>query len=428
MTHPSPLEYALAQLKKAGFEKAQCSQTLTERQELNVENGHISLLRSGQNNSLHLVGIIEKRRASLSVNDIRESSIDNAVAQLLQMAKGSEADDAYDIAPMQNADQFQAGPQQADLDAMYESLSDFLTLLRAEYPTIIMSECALEFTKIQNRTINSNGIDFSEVHGQYNGSLLFSAKDEENISSLNYCDFSTFELNRPFHEFGSIERMLNSTVDSLKARTIPEKFSGDLIITPDAADEFIDFLIASICNGSMISQASLYKDKLNQKVASPLLTLKSLPLDPTMPGSYSYTSDGFKADNLTLLDKGVLKSFLLNQYGANKTGLDRAVNEGGCLVVESGESDLESMIESVQEGILLGQLSGGTPADKGDFSGIAKNSFYIKDGKIQYPLLETMITGNMARILENIDAVSKETVDFGSQRYPWLKVGNISIS
>ena len=54
------------------------------------------------------------------------------------------------------------------------------------------------------------------------------------------------------------------------------------------------------------------------------------------------------------------------------------------MVLEPGEQALTEIITNTQEGVILGRLSGGTPADKGDFSGIAKNSYYVKDGQIQF--------------------------------------------
>ena len=131
---------------------------------------------------------------------------------------------------------------------------------------------------------------------------------------------------------------------------------------------------------------------------------------------------------MTLLDKGILNSYLLSHYGARKTGLERAVTEGGCMVMEPGDTSLDTMISGIKEGIILGRFSGGEPADKGDFSGIAKNSLYIKDGKIQFPLSETMISGNMAEALSSVTAVSREQVDFGDSRLSWIKVDAITIS
>ena len=89
---------------------------------------------------------------------------------------------------------------------------------------------------------------------------------------------------------------------------------------------------------------------------------------------------------------------------------------------------LADIIANTREGVILGRLSGGTPADKGDFSGVAKNSYYVKDGQIQFPLTETMVSGNMATILRSIVAVSKDVVDFGDSRYPWLKATKVNFS
>ncbi|KEQ14415.1 hypothetical protein GZ77_08540 [Endozoicomonas montiporae] len=422
------MDYAQKKLQQVGFEKSLCSLSSDYKQELNVENGVITLLRSGSDRELYLSGIIDRKKASLSINDLSHSRIDSAITELLHMARGSEADDAYDIAPAQPAGVFTAGPQQADLDAMYDSLSSFLTYLKRHHPDIVMTECSLDYTRTHSRMVNSNGIDFTETRGNYNGSAMFNAKDDHGITSLNYTGFMTFNLDQPFHQFGSIEQLLRSAEAELRARPLPAKFTGDLIITPDAMDDFIGFLIGSVTDGPMIANTSLYKDQLHKPVTSHCLTLKSLPLDANMPNGYPFTSDGFKAANMTLLNNGVLESFLLTDYGARKTGQKRAVNEGGCMVLEPGDQPLAEMIASTEEGVLLGRLSAGAPADKGDFSGIAKNSYYIKDGEIQFPLTETMVSGNMAAILKSISDVSKEVVDFGDCRYPWLKAKTVNFS
>ncbi|OED50963.1 hypothetical protein ACH42_00535 [Endozoicomonas sp. (ex Bugula neritina AB1)] len=422
------INYTLHQMKAAGFEKSHCTLSFDEKQELNVENGNISLLRSGEDQELFIVGIKDQRRASISISNLNEASIKDAISLLVEMADGSEQDTAYDIAPQQPSESFLSGPQTADLDLMYDRLSEFLTYVSEHYPLIIMSECSIDYTHTNTRLVNSNGVDFTEVRGDYNGSMLFTAKDDEQSSSFSFTGFSSFDLSKPIHRYSTIETQLKHTSDSLQAKSIPDKFVGDVIITPDAIDDFIGFLTGSIRDNSLIAGTSIYKDKLNQPVASDKITLKSVPLDTNLPGGYSFTSDGFKVENMLLLDKGVLNTYLLSFYGARKTGLERAKNEGGCMVLEAGDSTLASMIASIDEGIILGRFSGGEPAEKGDFSGIAKNSLYIKNGQIQFPLSETMISGNMAKALNSVTSVSKEQVDFGDSRMPWIQVTGITIS
>ena len=56
------------------------------------------------------------------------------------------------------------------------------------------------------------------------------------------------------------------------------------------------------------------------------------------------------------------------------------------------------------------RFSGGMPGVNGDFSGVAKNSFLIENGKVTTPISETMISGNLAEMLNSIIAVSADTV------------------
>ena len=86
------------------------------------------------------------------------------------------------------------------------------------------------------------------------------------------------------------------------------------------------------------------------------------------------------------------------------------------------------MQSDVSQGALVGRLSMGSPAANGDFSGVIKNSFLIKNGERQHPLSETMITGNVAEMLKNITAISREVSDFGRYQLPWLKVAGLRFS
>ena len=91
-TQSNTLSYAMEQLRLAGFEKNPVFPCpVTTSRKLNVESGAITLLRSGSDRELYLSGIIDQKKASLSINDLRNSSIDAAVAELLLMAKGSES-------------------------------------------------------------------------------------------------------------------------------------------------------------------------------------------------------------------------------------------------------------------------------------------------------------------------------------------------
>jgi len=141
-----------------------------------------------------------------------------------------------------------------------------------------------------------------------------------------------------------------------------------------------------------------------------------------------YTDDGLKAENVTVLEKGVLKNQLLSLYAANKTSRPVTRNSSRAMVMEPGETPLKDMIASVKRGLIVGGFSGGRPGVSGDFSGVAKNSFYIEDGKIQGAVSETMINGNLEKVFQNVTAVSKEVSMDGASVMPYLATEGIVIS
>ena len=132
-------------------------------------------------------------------------------------------------------------------------------------------------------------------------------------------------------------------------------------------------------------------------------------------------------EDLDIISDGVLNDFLVDFYTANK--LDRAQTAGKTnLVVSPGEQSLEEIIHNTEHGIVFSRFSGGRPNSNLDFSGVAKNSFYVRDGEIKHPLKETLVAGNLKTLLASIRAISNESVNYGHCEYPYLAASGVTIS
>ena len=94
----------------------------------------------------------------------------------------------------------------------------------------------------------------------------------------------------------------------------------------------------------------------------------------------------------------------------------------------AGSTPLAEVIAAVPRGALVDRLSMGNPAPNGDFSGVIKNSFRIDDGQRGAALAETMISGNVAQMLDQVVAVSRERIDTGSGALPWLRIAGLHFS
>ncbi|MEX0942561.1 MAG: metallopeptidase TldD-related protein [Pseudomonadales bacterium] len=427
LAEQSLAEQSLASIKRAGFEKAACRVSADELHELQAETGAINLFRTNFETDIRLIGIDEGRRASLSINKTDEAALGAAVNDLKTMAAGANPDPAYDIAEGQPREDFAAGIESPDYDAMYDRVVEFQKYAHSAYPQLNIRSAAITFSKRRTCYLNSNEVAFTSRRGQYQVSVTFSSKEGADTSSMMYTGYSSYDLETPVQDATNVDTLLRQSTEQVRTRHIPGKFVGDLIIAPNCLMSFLGFLTARI-GDAMISGTSIYEGKLGEMVASPPLSVHAMPVSDDIASGYWVTGDGYKAENSTIVEKGRLMTYLLSLYGANRMGLARAVNAGGCYVVDPGEQDYKSMIENVSEGILITRFSGGRPNDRGDFSGVAKNSYYIKDGELAYPIKETTISGNLALLLQSIEGISRERLNFGSSILPWVRATGITVS
>ncbi len=422
------LSYALDKLLDAGMNHVEGGINQYEKKELNIESGKMSLFRTTFSNSISLEAIKDLKQSSISVNKIDKKSVDIAITSLIESVNSSQVDEANAISENQTNEIFSKGELVPDLDLMYDRVEDFNKHVKNDYKKIILEAVTLDHNTSKTYIANSNGVDYEVNKGLYGFSAMFTAKDGSNTSSFNYTGVNRLKLDNDFKNQGYISDLMRQSEEQIKSFPIKNKFVGQVIVTPHCLPDFVSFIDSSISDSSLISGTSIYKNKIGDKITSDIFSLSSNPIDDRIDSGYFLTGDTYKAKNTDIVKKGVLNTHLLSLYGAKKTGGKRVSNQGGCYIVNTGSESLENMIKNIDKGILLCRFSGGSPSDNGDFSGVAKNSYYIEKGKIKFPIIETMVSGNIAQMFMNINSISKESVDFGDSILPWVSFDGVTVS
>ena len=401
----------------------------SEKQELNTEKADFNLFRTIFNSGVSVTVIRDGKKGAASGNDLTDEGLEKVVADAVLGAASSVPDEANVIAEYQEPETFRSGCWDADMPRFYDSMKAMMDTMEKEYPKVNLMVVMGDHTKSHVYYVNSNGTRFENFNGAYHLSLEMSGSDGEKNTGLDYTGLSTHDLDTPLIQQGSVKQHLEATEASLNSVSLPGKFEGTVIFTPDCLGQFIYMLASNYIMGSVIMNGtSQWLDKLGQQVASEKITISLKAQDDRIAELEPFTSDGYKAENVTVIEKGVLNCFLLNLYAARKTGKPVTKNTSFAMVIEPGEKTLDEIIASVDKGLIVGGFSGGEPGANGEFSGVAKNSFYVENGKIVGAVTETMINGNLEQAFRNVLAISKEQVCDGDSVLPYMACGGIVIS
>ncbi len=416
-------------LREKKIEKYTYTLSQSEKQELNLENNGFKLLRTVFSNSASVKVFSGAKMGSASGNDITEEGLKKLTDAAAAAAESASEDPCHDIAPNQGSDLFLQGVYEPDMDLFIERIKEFLDTVSREYPKVRIMMGMGSFDRWTWISRNTNGTEFSAKAGQYSFSMEFCATDGKKTTGFDYTGFSTKTLDRPFIEMADVRRHLTDIENSIYPQTLEGKFEGTVILTPGSAADFIFMTLSNYAGeGVVINGTSQWLDKVGQQVADEKLTVSLKPFDERIVIGERGTSNGFRAEDVTLIEKGVLKTHWLSLYGANKTGRPVVKNTSGDLVVEPGDKTLDELISSVDKGLILGGFSGGQPGANGEFSGVAKNSFLIENGKIKCAVTETMVNGNLGEAFRHIRGISKELLCNGGCVVPYIAVDGIVIS
>ena len=420
---------AVKALRNAGAEKAQSTVTYTVTHEFNVDGGEFSLFRTLFDKSLRMSAITGGRRGVVSRNRYDDATIRESAGACLEAAASAAPDEAWDIAPLTKNEDFTLGEIKPDLDKLFDRCKELMEGVKTRFPKIIMEQMIVDHREIIEVNANSNGVLFSTHKGNYFIELMFSGHEGEKSSSFYVSVLTTDTLEKPFLECSSLATDLGNVEKQIETESVEGKFEGTMVLMPLCSMELLGGLLTTFAGeDGLLTDTSPWKDKLGEQVADERLTVSLAPLDERIVCGERITAEGFPAENYDLIKNGRLNAFALSQYSANKLNLARAKNDSENIVIEAGDKPLSEIIASIDKGILVGRFSGGNPAPNGDFSGVAKNSFLIENGKIGRALSETMIGGNFAEMLFKLRDISKEQINAGLFVLPYLAFDGITIS
>lgn len=292
---------------------------------------------------------------------------------------------------------------------------------------------------IANGIANSNGISGFDKGTVIECSLATLAKDGNKVTPICF-EFNAARTHKIDPAWVGREAAKLS-VSALKSKTVESK-TTKLILTQFALQDLLSNTVVNAVRADSVQRGqSPLKEKIGEKIAAENLTIYDDGLYPSGMRTWLFDGEGVPHQKTPIIQKGVLRNFLYDNYSAKKDGKESSGNatRAGYLSTPAidvtnfhimpGNTSPENMIKEVDDGLLVYYLQGAHSSNpvSGEFSVVATPAWKIKDGEIAHASRGVMLAGNIFEVLKNITLIGNNERQMGQLIAPWIVVENVRV-
>lgn len=443
------LQFVLDTAKQHGATAADALFVTGRSSEVRVRLGETEQVKQSRSKGVGLRVLVGQRTATTSSSDLSREALGNLIERTCKAAKVTAEDPT---AGLPDASLFETGADAGGVDLdLYDAN---LEGLDAEQAIEMARACEAAAMSSDKRLKNSEGAEmgwgvsttyfansFGVFQANKRGSVSFwttpvaehdgkMERDYWYTSSRHLADLETPE------EVGRIAA--HRTLRRLAAKK-PETCRVPVIFEAPVACRLLGALAGAITGGAIYRKASYLLDSLGETIASPSISIVDNALIPRGSGSKPFDGEGLACGATTVVENGVLKSYLLDTYSARKLGLTTTRNAARGLAgtpspsstnfwMAPGQESLEALIARTKRGILITELIGfGVNTVTGDYSQGA-SGLWIEDGVLTHPVSEFTIASTLPTMWKSIDALASDRDPRRAVSAPSFRIAEMTVA
>jgi PmbA protein len=427
-----------------GASGAECTIAEGEEFSANLRMREVESIKQAGSRGAGLRAVSGRRTGSAYTSDLTPEGIRQMVASAIELAHFTTEDPH---AGLPEPDEL--GQIEADLGMYCADIAGLDTATRLDCARRA-EDAALSFDP---RITNSEGASFDSRLGRhaFANSLGFEGEYRSSYCSVSAVPIAKqddvmerdywFTLSRGFAGLEPPEQVgriaAERTLRRLGARKV-ETQKAPVVFEPRTARSLLDHIFEAVHGMSVYRQESFLAGRLGEKVASETLTVIDDGTIPGLFGSSPFDDEGVPTRRTVVIERGVLRSYLLNTYAARKLNLKTTGNASrglsgntgishGNLFAEKGVQSPGEIIGSVRNGFYVTELLGfGVNIVTGDYSRGAAG-IWIRDGELAFPVSEVTIAGNLKSMLMDLAAVGSDLEFRGSTAAPTLLIPEMTV-
>ena len=271
---------------------------------------------------------------------------------------------------------------------------------------------ATEFflSEIDERLINSNGVDVKQKSFRLNIELIPTYKDVEIYKMM---ELENYDLNKIKKD---IKELLNLAIERYNAKELEEKENINIILENDEVAQLLSFFSDDLTYGAKYQHININEinDSVQGECIGDKLNIKMAPHVDGCINSRDFDLDGVLLKEVSLIEDGIAK----NMYGSYRFGFYLKEKPTGILpVMVVGEGSKEFKDFKKKKYVRCSRFSNmQLDPNTGFFGGEVRLGFYF-DGKKEIPVTGFSISGNINELKKEL-YLSKEMATLPNYQGP----------
>ena len=440
----------VAKAKKAGASDAEAVVYEGEEFGVLVRLGQVEQLKESGSRAVGLRVFFGQRTASTSSSDLSAESIERLVSGAVALAKVTSEDP---FAGLPEVEAF--GQVEGDQHLYFEDVNEMPPAERIEiarrseaaamaYDTRITNSGGGDFDTSTSHKImvNSRGFvgEYRKSYGGFSASPIAQGETGGMQRNYWYSNSRTTRLLESPEDIG--QEAARRTLKRLGARQVKTQ-AAPVVFSPEIARSIMGNIFEAANGDSIYRHASFFADRLGERVAGENVTVVD---DGTMVfdgvggfGTSPFDGEGLPTRRKVIVERGILKNYVMNTYTARKLGMASTGNASrglagnpgigaGNFYLEAGTLTPEEIIGDVKQGLYVTETMGfGVNLVTGDYSQGA-SGMWIENGEIAYPVEEITIAGNLKDMYKNVVAIGNDLIFRGASAAPTIRVEGMMIA
>ena len=401
-----------------------------------VERSSIRSAESGHGESLSIRAFVDGAAASLSIEGLQQTDARAAGAECARMAAAATPDpDFHDLAHPDPCDEIEGLYDEAVAafgvaEAVRAAVANVDEAKKVADVVVVQGDVGVE--ESVGALANSNGVSLVSRATSLHLAFFAILRDGDDVGS-----YHDFDLGRRLDDVsltGLGRRVAEQARRFLGGRQI-DTARRDLILGPLAAYGFLQSILAAANAESVQRGRSFMAGREGTRIAAEALTLIDDPLIPRGIRSGAHDGEGVRRRRTTVIDCGVLTTYLHNTYTANKAGCrptGHGTQGGGIaatnLQVALGDRPADDLIAETKDGIYVNPGAITPNMTSGDVSSSIDFGYRIDDGRLVHPVVTCLVGGTVWELLDHIDAVSSDCREEPGNVLPTIRIRDILVA